>query len=169
MVGEDTAPIERSSHSGVLAYASLLLAQTAAASVLFWTIFPIFRRIIAQIGQPQELNGATALTVVSGVIILQCCYWIRLRYVKVHAPLHSVFIGHLFLFASRASFFFGGALFSVFFFRHIPEFDALPPLAQSVATVFAVLAVLFSLFCYSLELERLGRAIEERPASRTMR
>lgn len=164
MAGEDTARIERSSRSGALAYAFLLLAQTAAASVLFWTIFPIFRRIIAQIGQPQELNGATELTVLGGVIILQCCYWVRLRFVKVRAPLHNLFIGHLFLFASRASFFFGGALFSVFFFRHVPEFEALPPLAQSLATVFAVLAVLFSLFCYSLELERLGRAIEERPA-----
>ncbi len=121
MVGEDTAPIERGSHSGALAYAFLLLVQTAAASVLFWTIFPIFRRIIAQIGQPQELNGATELAVVGGVVILQCCYWVRLRFVKVRAPLHSVFIGHLFLFASRASFFFGGALFSVFFFRHLPR------------------------------------------------
>jgi hypothetical protein len=164
MVGEDTAPIERGSHWGALAYAFLLLMQTAAASVLFWTIFPIFRRIIEQIGQPQELSGATQLAIVGGVVILQCCYWVRLRFVKVRAPLHSVFIGHLFLFASRASFFFGGALFSVFFFRHIPEFEALPPLAQGIATVFAVLAVLFSLFCYSLELERLGRAIEERPA-----
>lgn len=163
MVSENAAGSERSLPSGALTYALLLLVQTATASFLFWTIFPIFRRIIAQIGQPQEVTGGTKLAVIAGVIVLQCCYWARLRYVKVHAPLHNVVVAHLFLFASRVSFFFGGALFSVFFFRHVPEFEALPPLLQSLSTVTIVLAVLFALFCYSLELERLGRAIEEQP------
>jgi uncharacterized membrane protein YhhN len=68
------------------------------------------------------------------------------------------------MFASRASFFFGGALFSAIFFRHIPQLDALPPLGQAIAKTLGVAALLFALFCYSLELERLGRSMEERAA-----
>ncbi|RDL50612.1 hypothetical protein BLJAPNOD_01733 [Ensifer sp. M14] len=65
------------------------------------------------------------------------------------------------MFASRASFVFGGALFSVIFFRHVPQLEVLPPLGQGIAKTLGVMAVLFALFCYSLELERLGKVIEE--------
>jgi hypothetical protein len=73
-------------------------------------------------------------------------------------------VRHLFLFASRVSFFFGGALFSVFFFRHVPELDQFPSFIQGAVKLLEVLLVLFSLFCYSLEIERLGRAREDHSA-----
>ena len=101
------------------------------------------------------------LAVVMGcVAILQCCYWTRLRHVAIHAPIRNVPIGHLLAFASRVSFFFGGASFSVVFFRRLPELDVLPSIGQGSAKALAILAILFSLFCYALELERLGKAIE---------
>ncbi|QIB36215.1 hypothetical protein G3A50_10935 [Ancylobacter pratisalsi] len=143
-----------------LRYAVLLGIQTTAAAFLFWVIFPIFLRVISSIGQQQGLDLEVQLEILIGVIVLQCCYWIRLRWVPIVAPFHNVFVGHLVLFASRVSFFFGGALFSAIFFRHVPELDALPSAAQAIARAAGVLAILFALFCYSLELERLGRAIE---------
>ncbi len=79
------------------------------------------------------------------------------------APVRNAFIGHLLLFAARASFFFGSALFSAIFFRHLPQLDALPPLGQGVAKAVVFMTVLFSLFCYSLEVERLGREVEQGP------
>ncbi|WP_244479962.1 hypothetical protein [Methylobacterium sp. Leaf94] len=75
-------------------------------------------------------------------------------------PFRNVLVGHLLLFSSRASFFFGGAFFSVVFFRHLPELEVLPPFGQAVTKGITIIAVLFALFCYSLELERLGKAIE---------
>ena len=69
------------------------------------------------------------------------------------------------MFAGRASFFFSGAPFTMILFRHIPELDVFPPLEQSVIKILILMRILFALFCYSLELERLGKAFEE-PASR---
>ena len=143
-----------------LFYAVLLGLQTAAAIFLFWIIFPIFLRLVSNLGAQQELGLPFQLAALSGVAVLQVCYWTRLRWVPVVAPFRSVVVSHIMLFASRISFFFGGALFSAIFFRHVPQLEALPPMAQGIAKAAGVLAVLFALFCYSLELERLGRAIE---------
>lgn len=61
---------------------------------------------------------------------------------------------------------FGGALFSAIFFRHLPELDAFPPFAQAFVKSLYVAATLFGLFCYSLELDRFGKAVEDRPPER---
>ncbi|MGF6227732.1 hypothetical protein QFZ27_001687 [Inquilinus ginsengisoli] len=146
-----------------VAYAMLLILQTATASYLMWLILPIFRRVVSRLGEPPNVDLSVEIAIIGGAVVLQCCYWTRLRWIPVFAPFRSIVVGHLLLFASRASFFFGGALFSVIFFRHVPELDALPPLGQILGRALAVMAVLFSLFCYSLELERLGKAIEAPP------
>lgn len=145
------------------AYGILLVLQTAAASCLLWIMLPIFRRMISRIGEPLDVELWRLATVIGCVTIMQSCYWIRFHRVPVYIPFRNVVVGHLLLFASRASFFFGGAFFSVIFFRHVPELSALPPLGQGFAKALAVLAILFSLFCYSLELERLGKAMEGLP------
>jgi hypothetical protein len=142
------------------AYTGLLVLQTAAASCLSWMILPIFRRMISRLGEPQDFELWRLATVMGRVIVLQVCYWVRLQRVPIYVPFQNVLIGHLLLFSSRASFFFGGAFFSVIFFRHVPELGALPPLGQGFAQALAIIAILFALFCYSLELERLGKAIE---------
>lgn len=145
---------------GASAYAILLVLQSAAASSLFWADLPIFLQMVSRLGQPLELETWRLAVVAGGVAILQCCYWIRLRHVAVHVPFENIVVGHLIVFASRVSFFFGGVLFSMTFFRHLPELDVLPPVGQGLAKGLAILAILFSLFCYALELERLGKAIE---------
>jgi hypothetical protein len=73
---------------------------------------------------------------------------------------------HLVLFASRVSFFFGGAFFSAVFFDHLPELEVLPPLGQIIIKALYLAVVLFGLFCYSLELKRLGNAITNPPDKR---
>jgi hypothetical protein len=147
-------------------YLALVLAQTAASTVLFFAVFPLFQKVILQSGQPQVLDAATAVASMAAVLLVQACYWARYRYVPVWAPVRSVLAGHLLLFASRVSFFFGGALFSAIFFRHVPQLEMLPPLGQSLVKGCGVMVLLFTVFCYSLELERLGRAIEERAQAR---
>lgn len=146
------------------AYAALLLVQTGAASAVFAIIFPLFQKLLMQSGQPQQLGTSVVVGVAAAAMVMQVCYWTRYRLVAVWGPFHSPAVGHMLMFASRASFFFGGALFSVIFFRHVPQLEVLPPLGQGMAKALGVIAVLFALFCYSLELERLGKAIEERPA-----
>ena len=116
-------------------------------------------------GEAQDISAWTEAAVVGGALFLQCCYWTRYCYITVRAPFQSAVLAHLLMFASRASFFFSGALFTMIFFRHIPELDVFPPLEQSVIKILILMSILFALFCYSLELERLGKAFEE-PASR---
>lgn len=143
----------------------LLVGQTLAATALFWIVFPLFHRIITHLGEQQELRHSQQFATVLSAILLHACYWTRLTWVTVVAPFHNVFMGHVCSFASRVSFFFGGALFSTLFFRHLPELEALPTPGRIVLGVFEILIVLFALFCYAQELERLAKAFEERDAT----
>lgn len=146
--------------SGVI-YGLFLAGQTAAASALFWIVFPWFRRVINHIGEEQELTLSQHITIMTFAALLHGFYWTRLRWVPVVAPFRNVFLAHLCSFWSRVSFFFGGALFSTLFFRHLPELEALPSLGRIALGVLEIVAVLFALFCYSRDLERLAKALEE--------
>src|SRR4051794_24600876 len=112
---------------------------------------PSFQRLVSNIGVPQDLDPWTWAAIVGATVALQCCYWARYRWVAIHVPFRSAFIGHVVMFASRASFFFGGALFSVMFFRHVPALDALPLFGEALAKLLTVIVMLFALFCYALE------------------
>lgn len=142
-------------------YLILLAIQTGAATVLVLVVFPLFQQVVTAIGQPQQLPTSTAIIAVVAASVMQVCYWLRYHRVPVAAPVRGAMIGHLILFASRASFFFSGAVFSAIFFRHVPQLDVLPPMGQGLAKAAGVMALLFASFCYALELERLGRVIEE--------
>lgn len=143
-----------------LVYATLLGGQTAAAALLFWMVFPVFYNVVTHLGEPQHLDLSRHAAIAFCTALLHFCYWMRLKWVPVKAPFHSVMVSHLFSFASRISFFFGGALFSTIFFRHLPELDVFPPIGQAIARGLYVMTVLFALFCYSLDLERLAKAFE---------
>ncbi len=86
---------------------------------------------------------------------------VRVLYVPIpfHGP--KLLLSHVFLFLGRLSFIFGAAGFSAVVFRHLPEIqldiDVLVTLRRSVL----FLLWLFALFCFTLELERLGRALED--------
>jgi hypothetical protein len=64
------------------------------------------------------------------------------------------------LFLGRLSFIFGGALFSVVFFRHLPALDGDADVFLMTGHGLLLGGALFALFCLSLELERLGHALE---------
>ena len=146
--------------SNNIRYVFLMVVETAAAMFLFLTVFPIFRQVVTQLGQPQDVSPYQQVAVACGALVVQACYWIRFRWVAIPAPFRNALVRHLFLFASRVSFLFGGALFSILFFRHVPELDQSPSFIRGAVRLLEVLLALFSLFCYSLEIERLGRARE---------
>lgn len=144
-------------------YAMLLAGQTAAASALFWIVFPWFRKVITHIGEKHELQVSQHIAIMACAALLHGFYWSRLRWVPIVAPFQNVVFAHLCSFWSRVSFFFGGALFSTLFFRHLPELDALPSFGRFALGLFEIVTVLFALFCYSQDLERLAKALEEQP------
>jgi hypothetical protein len=69
---------------------------------------------------------------------------------------HNPLLGHLILFLSRLNFIFAAAVFSAVYLVRFNELDI------SLWGFVYLSTVLFSIFCYTLELERLGRALVER-------
>ena len=66
------------------------------------------------------------------------------------------FFGHVILFLSRLNFIFAAAVFSAVYLVRFNELE------MSLWGFVLLSGVLFSMFCYTLELERLGRALIER-------
>ncbi|WP_246754691.1 hypothetical protein, partial [Rhizobium lusitanum] len=126
-----------------------------------WIVFPIFSSMVANLGERQEIPVSSLIAVLSGTVVLQASYWARIRWVAVCPPCQSIFVAHVVSFAARLTFLFGGVFFSTIFFRHLPEASSLPPLGQAVLRGVSIVMVLFGLFCYSTELERLAKAVED--------
>jgi hypothetical protein len=145
--------------TSAIAYAVLLAAQTVLASLVFMIVIPIFREMISHLGETLDIDAHTFVLIIGAAVVLQCFYWIRFCWVPIVAPFQSVIAEHVLLFVSRASFFFGGALFSMVFFRHVPSLTSFPPFAELCVKLVCLFGSLFALFCYSLELERLARAM----------
>jgi hypothetical protein len=68
----------------------------------------------------------------------------------------KAFLGHVVLFLARLNFIFASAMFSAVYLVRFNELDISPWRFVLLSTV------LFSIFCYTLELERLCRALLER-------
>jgi hypothetical protein len=89
------------------------------------------------------------------VLMMQLSYWIKTRRRPRFRFAANALASHLLLFLSRLNFILGAGLFSVTFLVR----------SQDTKTYFAgavlLVAALFAMFCYSLELDRLGRAFEE--------
>ncbi|RYG97852.1 MAG: hypothetical protein EON58_08755 [Alphaproteobacteria bacterium] len=146
-----------------IAYTALLALQSLAVTLLLWVIFPIFYSVVTHLGERQQVPVSTLLVILVVGLLLQASYWARMRWVTVAAPFQSVVASHLLSFVARLAFLFGGVLFSTIFFRHLPESNTLPPLGHSILQGALILLVLFGFFCYSVELERLAKAIEDPP------
>jgi len=142
-------------------YLLLLAAQTACAAIVLTNIHAAFRILIENIGTPNASTPVSVLQLLIAAALGQLCYWYRLRNVPVPTGYRNIALGHLLAFASRLGFIFGGALFSLYFLRHAPALT-LTPLDITWRGALLI-AILFSLYCYTLELERLGGALQMPP------
>jgi hypothetical protein len=151
---------ERENPRGI--YVMLLLVQLVGAGLIVWKELPDFRQLALSPGHQLPFIPYSNLTTIGAFFVMQVAYWYRLQFIPV-PPVHSnPFLSHLFLFSGRLSFIFGGALFSVVFFRHLPELaGSVHVLALSIRGLLLG-GALFALFCLSLELERLGHAFGDR-------
>ncbi len=143
-----------------IAYWLLLALHTAGALTILGFIHRGFRTLIDSIGQQHSVPLADLVLLGTAVLVCQCCYWIRFYRLPVPEGRHIV-IGHLFVFASKIGFIFGGAIFSLFFLRHLPELSPFQHLFGLAWRGAAVVVTLFALYCFVLELERLGNALQQ--------
>jgi hypothetical protein len=140
-------------------YLALLAVQIIGALFLIATVLPDFRQLAIYPGEQLPYLRGDDFALIVALVIMQAAYWYRLRRVPIPFQGSSVILSHVLLFLGRLSFIFGGALFAVVFFRHVPELD------RSVDTLLMarrgglLAGMLFALFCFTLELERLGAAL----------
>ena len=133
-------------------YFSLFAVQTVGAAIVLVNGVPIYRQIAGDFAKPEPHRGILWWAV-AAVALIQVAYWLR---VWLQPPLPRsghVIIGHFAYFLARLSFIFASSTFAVVFFAHFEQLT-LPP-----HRILMVLALLFSMFCWTLELERLAKAL----------
>lgn len=141
-------------------YLILIAVQSACAFVILYNIRLAFRLLLDSLGTAVAASPVATLQLVLAALVGQACYWWRQRHVGIPGAFRGLVLGHLFAFAGRIGFIFGGALFSLYYLRHVPELALGYP--QLVLQSALLLAILFALYCYTLELERLGAAMQLR-------
>jgi hypothetical protein len=145
---------------GVAAYTSLLAVQIAGALVFIWRELPAFNQLLRNPGQQLPYIPYDDLTTAGILLVMQIAYWYRLRRVPIPFQASNPVLSHVFLFLGRLSFIFGGALFAVVFFRHLPALEDDADVLLMTGRGLLLGGALFALFCLTLELERLGHALE---------
>jgi hypothetical protein len=127
-------------------YLLLCAVQMFGADFVVWDGLPAFTRY-------------DGLGIIAILCVMQFAYWYR--YLRVAIPFRgpNLFFSHVFLFLGRLSFIFGSALFSIVLFRHLPELSWDIDIFLFGRRAIVLIVSLFALFCFSLELERLGVAL----------
>jgi hypothetical protein len=140
-------------------YLLLLSIQLTGALFVILEGLPEFRQLVSHPGEqlPPTRYDNPATPVM--ILAMQAAYWYRLRRVPIPSRQSNIVLNHLFLFLGRLAFIFGGSLFAVVFFRHLPEINQGADIWLMWRRGLQLVASLFSLFCVTLELERLGRAL----------
>ena len=88
--------------------------------------------------------------------LMQGAYWLRTAIIPSLTLSPNVFLRHIVLFLGRLSFIFGAALFTAVMYFRFPELE------KSIPRFAVLVAVLFSMFCYSLEMEWLALQLNGR-------
>lgn len=143
----------------VYSYLTCLALQTAAAFALLAAVRRAFRIVIDNPGVLHPLPPVELALLVAAICAFQAAYWYRLARIKI-PNWRSIVLGHLLGFVSRLSFIFGAALFSLFFLRHAPELNSSEGALTLIPRIAILLATLFCLYCFALELERLGNQLQ---------
>jgi hypothetical protein len=155
--------IDHGRSRSALQYLALLALQSAAALTILVEIHRAFRIVADELGVVHTISPADLLTIAAAVFLSQTAYWYR--FAKVEVPgWRNAALGHLLGFASRLSFIFGAAMFSLFFLRHAPDLSSNEASAVVLSRGTIVLVALFCLYCFTVELERLGNSLQ-RPKS----
>jgi len=138
------------SRRAAAAYRLLFAAETAGLVLLLSVGVPLYR--LLQLGPGGDRPGDPLHGVILiAIALMQVCYWTKRRFAPAVRAGHSVLAGHLLLFLSRLTFVLVGSYASLVFLVRFKD------TTFSIRGVGLLLAALFAVFCYVLELERLGR------------
>ncbi len=120
---------------------------------------PEFRQLALNPGEQLRYIPYDDFATIGTVFVMQVAYWYRLLRLSIPFQGSNAILNHALLFVGHLSFIFGGALFSVVFFRHLPELHRGTDILLMARRGVLLCGALFALFCFTLELERLGLAL----------
>jgi hypothetical protein len=144
-------------------YILLLSVQIIGAAFFAWREVPAFGQLALSPGEQLPYVPFDNLVPLITVSVMQAAYWYRLLRIPIPFQDSNLFLNHLLLFSGRLSFIFGGALFSIVFFRHLPQLHQDADIFVLTLRGGILGGSLFALFCSALELERLARVFESNP------
>ena len=144
-------------------YLVLFAVQMFGSDFIVWQDLPAFRQLVLSPGEQPVNTPYDGNTVLAVLFAMQAAYWYRLLRVAIPFRGPSLALSHLFLFLGRLNFIFGSALFSIVLFRHVPELGSGIDILLMARRGVVLAISLFALFCFTLELERLGMALGEAP------
>ena len=137
-------------------YWVLLSAQLVGVVILLMNMIPLYRVMVLDFSR--YTPDAKPWWAVAGMLFTQTAYWLRVR---LHPPLprtRSVVLGHIVAFVARIGFVSATAAFTVMFLN---RFEALRDMSYPPLRALGVLMICFTLFCATLELEHLAKALQE--------
>lgn len=150
-------PFDRSQRSNeemigspLIAYAICFLIETAGIVLVMWDGVPLFRHLIRfeRVVTPVDAN-----IMLIAVVFVQATYWAYLRHDPPFGLPRQQLLGHVFLLVSRLIFIFASGVFSLVVYRYPEMFEF------SIYKTSMLIAVLFSVFCFSRHLERIGNLL----------
>jgi hypothetical protein len=143
--------MEKSKEQQTSSYFLLFAIQTIGAAILFWYAVALFRQVLLDPGShiPRLENLVWSL---SAITLMQAGFWVRRRLRSPLPQLRNALVGYIFLFVARMSFVLATSIFGFVFIVRRPE------LSVPTSRYFVLIVGLFALFCYTQELEQLGRA-----------
>jgi len=131
-------------------YPLLLTLQTIGTVICYWHGLPHYQQVVAD-NSTYEVRLDILLWSLLAITLIQVGYWVRYRVGPTPPNFTNVVLGHIVIFASRLCFLFAAGVFSFVFIMQ--KLASQIPVGRYVLTV----ALLFSLFCYTEELQRLGK------------
>lgn len=142
---------------GVGLYLCLLAVQSAGVALLLANLIPLYRLMALDFAKYRP--DVRTWWAIAGMLLIQIAYWLRVRLDPPLPRKGSMVLGHIVLFAARMLFVSVTASFTVMFLN---RFEALRNMNYPPLRALVVLVMFFSIFCWTLELERLGKALQER-------
>ena len=133
-------------------YPALFSVQTLGAAILLSNGVPLYREVLAN---PDifEARGDHLSWGLLSIVMMQFGYWVSDRIRPAPPRLTSRLLGHIVLFIGRMSFVIATSIFGFLFIVQKPGFHI------PASSYIVVLWGLFALYCYTRELEKLGRAL----------
>ena len=134
-------------------YWLLFCLETIGASIVVIKGFPLYKILVFDFDKFTP-DGTYAAWGALAVSLMQSTHWYMNANLKIPASFKSLFFSRMISFLGRLYFIIPGSLFSMIFLKRFDEMDlSLPKMAIMVL-------VLFSMFCYTRDVEELAKSVK---------